>query len=100
MHTTKSYTPLDTRDHCDAILCGYDRACDPHEDGEGLVIEVETTRTGASATLWGCEGQVTLHGSAEIHQAILALQSAHRAALRIEAECWPTPRPSSLSTAA
>lgn len=71
-------TILDTRDHSDAILCGYDGPADPRNDTAGLIIRKATYNSGRSLqiTLEGWEGEVSLMGEAEIEQTIKALAGA------------------------
>jgi hypothetical protein len=66
---------LDTNSNYDAMLCGYGAACDPVEDGEGLVIEASTTNGVHCASIVTGTGSAELIGVAEIRATIHALQS-------------------------
>lgn len=48
---------IDTRHPSDACLLGYDRAVDPSEDGEGLIV---TREADGWVTLQGPDGEVRL----------------------------------------
>ncbi len=76
-----------TTDHSDAILGGYDRACDPAEHGEGLIITGELhASVGPCITLVGPDGQVEINGWAELGQVIERLQAFRAACERQVAE--------------
>lgn len=50
-------THLDTRNHTDARLCGYDGPVCPREDGEGLIV----TEVDGMVVLNGSDGEIRLH---------------------------------------
>lgn len=72
-----------TTDHSDAILGGYDCACDPVEHGEGLTVTAELhPSVGPCVTLVGPDGQVEITGWAELGQIIERLQGFRAACER------------------
>lgn len=72
-------TLLDTNHRADAGFCGFDRACDPYEDGEGLILIREDD---GWFTLTGPDGSVQLPPQAaqEVGRALLGVNRASRAA--------------------
>lgn len=64
---------LDTTDHSDAILCGYDGPRDYREDGEGLQVTHGVFDRFESVTFNGPDGEVSLSGRSEIEQVWKAL---------------------------
>ena len=77
-------TLFNTTDRFDAGLLGYERACHPREDGEGLIVTHETGFP-LSITLLGPEGEINLSGTAEVREVANALLSALRAAEKVAA---------------
>jgi len=77
-------TLLDTRERFDAGLLGYERACHPREDGEGVIVTLDDGFP-LSITLLGPEGEINLSGKAEVREVANALLSALRAAEKVAA---------------
>ncbi|MDP1873684.1 hypothetical protein [Phenylobacterium sp.] len=77
-------TLISTTDRFDAGLLGYERACNPREDGEGLIITLDDGFP-LSITLLGPEGEITLSGKAEVREVANTLLSALRAAEKVAA---------------
>jgi len=74
-------TLISTTDRFDAGLLGYERACDPREDSEGLIVTLDDGLP-LSIRLLGPEGEINLSGKAEVREVANALLSALRAAER------------------
>lgn len=74
---------LDTREHSDAILCGYDGPRDPNETDEGLILTYypPTETNPGLVDLQGPEGTVTLLGP-EVLQVARALHVANNRGTR------------------
>ena len=68
-------TLINTADRYDAGLLGYERACHPREDGDGLIVTVGDGPV-LSITLEGPDGEVTLSGTAEIREVAKSLMAA------------------------
>lgn len=66
---------IHTAERFDARLLGYERACNPREDAEGLIVTKDDGPV-LSITLEGPEGEVTLSGSAEIREVAKSLMAA------------------------
>jgi len=77
-------TLLNTADRFDADVLGYESACDPRKDGEGLIVTLDDGFP-LSITLLGPEGEITLSGTAEVREVANALLSALRAAEKVAA---------------
>lgn len=62
----RTRTLIDTRTDFDARSMGYDQACDPQTDGEGLVLTYQWHKgVGPCFKLQGPEGEIELTGAAE-----------------------------------